>query len=156
MKTNHINALARLCGLTITLALLGGIGSLASAQEKGATKLLRLSGALVEPKSAPSDYMPMSCAKCRDVVIHVRDTDSKGGARGLLTGTPLTKSVSRHGCEGCATEWTVVGHGKAKLTVATHTCTSCGAESLACCSTSKSSVTAIKGMEKKFEVAPVK
>ena len=30
MKTNRINRLARLCGLTITLALLAGIGGLAN------------------------------------------------------------------------------------------------------------------------------
>ena len=78
MKTNRINRLARLCGLTITLALFAGIGGLANAQEKGATRLLRLSGTLVEPKSTGSDYKPMSCAKCVDALVTVSDLDSRG------------------------------------------------------------------------------
>jgi hypothetical protein len=74
----------------------------------------------------------------------------------LLTGGPLTKSVSRHGCEGCGTDWKVVGHGKAKVSVASHKCTCCGEASLACCNTSKAATVATKGMDKKFEVAPLK
>lgn len=160
MKTDRINTLARLCGITIALALLAGVVGMANAQEKGsarggASKLLELNGPQVKPQSVPSDYKPMSCIKCKDEVVQVRDMDSKGGARALLTGVPLTKSVSRHGCEGCGNAWVVSGHGKAKTSTAAHTCTSCGAESLACCSTSKSGITATKGMEKKFEVAPV-
>jgi hypothetical protein len=161
MKTNRINTLARLCGMTFAAALLVSTVGVLTASEiptgkGGATKLLELSGTLVTPKSTPSDYKPMSCGKCKDEVVQVRDTDSKGGARALLTGVPLTKSVSRHSCEGCGTDWNVVGHGKAKVSVASHKCTSCGEASLACCSTSKSGITATKGMEKKFEVAPVK
>ena len=161
MKINRINTLARLCGMTFAAALLVSTVGVLTASEiptgkGGATKLLELSGTLVTPKSAPSDYKPMSCGKCKDEVVQVRDTDTKGGARALLTGVPLTKLESRHGCEGCGNTWVVSGHGKAKTSTAVHTCTSCGAESLACCSTSKSGITATKGMEKKFEVAPVK
>jgi hypothetical protein len=158
MKTNRINIIARVCGCTVALALFAGIGGLANAQEKGATRLLRLSGTLVEPKSAPSDYKPMSCAKCTDRVVEVKDlAPTKGaGARALLAGGVPTKRVSTHECEGCGNTWVVSGHGKAKTSTAVHTCTSCGAESLACCSTSKKGVAATKGMEKKFEVAPVK
>lgn len=149
MKTNRINTLARLTGMTIALAVFAGIGGLANAQEKGATRLLRLSGALVEPKSAPSDYKPMSCAKCKDEYVRRVDWTARGANKPTIT-------VARHLCDGCGNEWVVSGHGKAKTTAAIHKCTSCGAESLACCSTSKSGVAATKGMEKKFEVAPVK
>ena len=144
MKTNRINTLARLCGLTITLALLAGIGGLANAQEKGATRLLRLSGALVEPKSAPSDYKPMSCAKCKDEYVRRVDWTARGANKPTIT-------VARHLCEGCGNEWVVSGHGKAKTTTAVHVCTSCGAES-----TGNSGNAATKSMEKKLEVAPVK
>lgn len=158
MKINRINTLARLCGMTIALALFSGVAGMANAQEKGATRLLRLSGTLVEPKSAPSDYKPMSCAKCTDRILEVKDNlPTKGaGARTLLAGGVPTKRVSTHECEGCGNTWVVSGHGKAKTSTAVHTCTSCGAASLACCSTSNSGITATKGMEKKFEVAPVK
>jgi len=89
-------------------------------------------------------------------IITVRDTDSKGGARGLLSEGPLTKSFVRHGCNGCGTDWAVVGVGRAKESVSTHKCASCGAEILACCNTKKSADVATKGMDKKFEVAPLK
>ena len=54
------------------------------------------------------------------------------------------------------TDWAVVGVGKAKQSVATHKCTSCGAVTLACCSTKDSGDLATKGMDKKVEVAPLK
>lgn len=140
------------------MALFAGVAGIANAQEKGATRLLRLSGTLVEPKSAPSDYKSMSCAKCTDRVVEVKDNiPTKGaGARALLVGGVPTKKVSTHECEGCGNTWLLKGHGKAKTMMAVRTCTSCGAESLDCCSTSKRGVAATKGMEKKFEVAPVK
>lgn len=149
MKTNRINRLARLTGMTIALAVFAGIGGLANAQEKGATRLLRLSGALVEPKSAPSDYKPMSCAKCKDGYMRRVDWTARGANKPTIT-------VAKHLCDGCGTDWNVVGHGKAKASVASHKCTSCGEASLACCNTSKAGAVATKGMEKKFEVAPLK
>ena len=141
MKTNRINTPARLTGMTIALALFASIGGLANAQEKGATRLLRLSGTLVEPKSAPSDYKPMSCAKCKDEAVRRVDWTARGAIKPTIT-------VARHLCEGCGNEWVVSGHGKAKTAAAIHKCTSCGAESLACCSTSKGGVAATKGMER--------
>jgi hypothetical protein len=149
MKTNRINTLARLTGMTIVLALLAGIGGIATAQEKGATRLLRLSGTLVEPKSAPGDYKPMACALCKDEYVSRVDWTARGANKPTII-------VARHLCDGCGNKWVVSGHGKAKINTAVHTCTTCGAESLACCSTSKSGVAATKGMAKKFEVAPVK
>jgi len=156
MKTTRINTVARFTGLVIALALFAGVAGEVKAQEKGSAK----GGARLlmppTPPSPPSDYKPMSCGKCKDQVVQVRDTDTKGGARGLLTGAPLTKSVSRHACDGCGVDWAITGHGKAKQSLASHKCTSCGAENLACCSTKKGSSLATKGMEKKFEVAPLK
>jgi hypothetical protein len=162
MKINRIKTLARLCGMTFAAALLfGTIGALSASEiptaKGGATKLMELTGRVVT-KAEPSNYKPMSCAKCTDRVVEVKDNlPTKGaGARALLAGGVPTKRVSTHECEGCGNTWVVSGHGKAKTSTAVHTCTSCGAESLACCSTSKSGITATKGMEKKFEVAPVK
>ena len=149
MKRNHISITARLTGIAIALAVVAGIGGLANAQEKGATRLLRLSGALAEPKSAPSDYKPMSCAKCKDEYVRRVDWSARGANKPTIT-------VAKHLCEGCGTDWNVVGHGKAKVSVASHKCTSCGEASLACCNTKKSADVATKGMEKKFEVAPLK
>ena len=71
MKTTRINSAVRFTGLLIALALFAGVAGAARGQEigsakGGATKLLQLSGRLVTPKSEPSDYKPMSCAKCKD------------------------------------------------------------------------------------------
>ena len=154
MKTNRINTLARLCGLTIGLALLSGAASGLRASDLptgkgGATRLLELSGRLVTPKGEVSAHNPMSCAKCKNDYVRRVDWTARGAHKPIIT-------VARHLCGGCGNEWVVSGHGKAQTTTTVHTCTSCGAESLACCSTSKSGVAATKGMEKKFEVAPVK
>ena len=159
MKTNRINRLARLTGLTIALALFTGIAGEIRAQEKGATTLLRLGGKLVEPKSVPSDYKSMSCVKCADAVVHVPDLYSGGlGARTMMAPANAlpTKPVAKHLCDGCGVEWRVEGIGRAKHDVAVHKCTGCGEASLACCSTKKGGETATKGMEKKFEIAPLK
>lgn len=158
MKTNRINTLARLTGMTAALVLFAGIAGIANAQEKGATKQLRLSGSLVAPTSTATESKSMSCAKCTDRVVEVKDNSPiKGaGARALLAGGVPTKLVSTHECEGCGNKWVLTGHGKAKSMTAVHACTTCGAESLACCSTSKSGVATTKGTSKKFEVAPVK
>jgi hypothetical protein len=152
MKTNSINPLARLCGLTI--AMVGGASIALNAGEiatgkGGATTLLELSGRLVTPKVELAALKPMSCAKCKDEYVTRTDWTARGANKPTVT-------VANHLCGGCGNEWVVSGHGKAKTSTAAHTCTSCGAASLACCSTGKSEVAATKGMEKKFEVAPVK
>jgi len=154
MKTNRINTLARLCGLTIGLAMLAGASSGLKAGEiqtgkGGATRLLELSGRLVTPRVESVARNPMSCAMCKDQYVTRTDSTVRGANKPAIT-------VASHLCGGCGNEWVVSGHGKAKITTSVHTCTSCGAASLACCSTSKSGVAATKGMEKKFEVAPVK
>jgi hypothetical protein len=154
MKTNHINPLARLAGITMAVALFGGAAGTLNAGEiptakGGASKLLELTGRPVTLKSEPRDYKPMSCTNCKDEFVRRVDWSVRGANKPTII-------VANHLCGGCDTTIATVGHGKAKTTAAVHKCTSCGAESLACCSTSKSGVTATKGMEKKFEVAPVK
>ncbi len=158
MKVNQITTLARFAGMTIALALLAGLTEV-QAQELGsakggATKLLELSGPRVASTSEaavtkPGDSKAMSCAKCKDEFVTRVDLSARGANKPAYT-------VATHLCDGCGTDWNVVGHGKAKASVASHKCTSCGAESVACCSTTKAGGTATKGMEKKFEVAPIK
>lgn len=151
MKTNRINTVARWCGLTLGLALLSGASSSLKAGEiptgkGGATRLLELGGRLVTPKVELAAVKPMSCAKCKDEYVTRTDWTARGANKPSIT-------VANHLCGGCGNEWVVSGHGKAKTNAAVHKCTSCGAESLACCSTG---VAATKGMEKTFEVAPLK
>ena len=148
MKTTYINTVARTTGLVITLAMFAGIAGQVGAQEKGATRLLRLSGTLVEPKAEASEYKPMACAKCKEDYF----TRNGWSARGANKHDVL---VARHLCPGCQTSIATEGHGKAKYDVANHKCTSCGVETLACCS-SKEGQRDSKGMKKKFEIAPLK
>lgn len=103
------------------------------------------------PAPAPAEIPQMACAKCKDKVTSRIDYSARGANK------PTIRVVT-HLCDGCGTDWTVVGHGKAKQSVATHKCTSCGSENLACCNTSKGSDVATKGMEKakNFDVAPLK
>jgi len=154
MKTNSINTPVRILGLTMALAVLGGVsGSLQAGEiatgKGGATRLLELSGRLVTPKVELAALKPMSCAKCKDE--YITRTDST--ARGVYKPTAITV---RHLCEACGNDWVVSGHGKAKTSTAIHKCTSCGADSLACCNTKAGSAVATKGMEKNFEIAPLK
>jgi hypothetical protein len=151
MKTTSINSTARFTGLAVALALVAGLTGAASAADliKGGERQLNLLG--IKTKAVPSEstYVPMSCLKCKDEY----STRVDWSARGAHKPTVL---VARHLCDGCDTTIATVGHGKQARDVATHKCTSCGAESLACCSTKKGGETATKGMEKKFEVAPLK
>lgn len=152
MKTTRIDTAARFTGLAIALALFAGVAGEVKAQDMkgaGARKLLELSGRSVSPKAEPSDYKPMSCAMCKDQFSKRVDWTARGANKPTIV-------VAQHLCDGCGVDWTTSGHGKTKVAVANHKCTSCGAESLACCNTKKGSNVATKGMEKKFEVAPLK
>lgn len=154
MKTNRVDTLARLCGWTLGLALVAGEVFVLNAGEivtgkGGATRLLELSGRLVTPKIESVTRHPMLCAKCKDKYVTRTDWTARGASK-------PTVLVASHPCGGCGNEWIVSGHGKAKTNLASHTCTGCSAESPACCSGSKDSAAATRGMEKKFEVVPVK
>jgi len=133
MKTTCINTTARFTGLVIALALFAGVAGEVRAQngaKGGATKLLELSGGSITPKPEASNYKPMACGKCKSEFITTVDWTARGA-------TKPTVLIERHLCGGCETTIAVAGQGKAKHDVVTHKCSSCGAESLACCSTTK-------------------
>jgi len=126
MKTN-ITPIGRLGGLAVAVALFAVVATAANAQEKGATKLLRLSAPQVTPVAVASDYKPMSCANCKDSFVAVPDTEIKGaGARALVSNGTPTRIVAKHLCGTCANKWVVKGHGKAKVSIPVHQCASCG------------------------------
>ena len=145
MKLNHFTSL-------IAIVLFAGLSSEIRAQEGakgGAKKLIELSGPqyVAKPQTA-TPMQPMACGKCQDRYSTRVDSSARGANNQAVF-------VATHLCEGCGTDWSVVGHGKAKVAVATHKCTSCGAEAASCCNT-KGTAVATKGMEKKVEVAPLK
>jgi hypothetical protein len=107
------------------------------------------------PAATPAEIAKMPCPKCTDKVTTRVDYFARGANK-------PTVQIVTHQCEGCDTTIKTVGVGKQASNVAVHKCTSCGAETLACCNTAKGDTVATKGMEKKnlkdlnFEVAPVK
>ena len=129
MNASRINKLARATGLGIAMALLISV-----AGELRAGEILFKGGAqqLLPPTAppAPSDYKPMSCAKCKsDWTIRTENT-----SRGVIKPSVL---VERHLCTSCDTTVTTVGLGKLAKDVVVHKCGDCGAESVTCCSTRK-------------------
>jgi ssDNA-binding Zn-finger/Zn-ribbon topoisomerase 1 len=74
----------------------------------------------------------MACPKCKDISATEPNRQAKGGQ--ILMGT-ATKVVTKHTCGDCDTRLDVVGTGKAKTTVATHTCAAAVANNLTCCAT---------------------
>ena len=75
----------------------------------------------------PGDSMAMVCTKCKSVAVeHV--TIEKGHIRTVTVG-------EKHLCPGCGGHIEVVGHGKQKTDVVTHTCSKCGDDSAFCCAT---------------------
>lgn len=164
MKTSRGNRLHRLGGCIVVMALFAGLAGELKGQDlettkgAGARRLLELNRKYPKPAPAESDYQPMSCPKCKDFTWTVKDNEPTKGAaaRAQLAGGVPTKLVSSHLCKGCGTEWKSTGHGRTKVTVAIHKCTSCGSEDAACCNTKKGSTVATKGMEKDVKVAPLK
>ena len=65
-------------------------------------------------KAAPA----MKCAICKSEFGTVKVPAFKAT-------TPKTAVVERHACTSCGTKWVTIGHGKAKVDLAAHTCGGC-------------------------------
>jgi len=72
----------------------------------------------------------MACPKCKDFTVTEVNRQAKGAE--IMTGA-ASKLVNKHTCGACDVKLDVVGSGKAKQTVATHTCTAAVANNLTCC-----------------------
>jgi hypothetical protein len=163
--TNEILAVVRATGLVLAVTFIAGLMvSQAQAQYKptgddGITASPRLRQQLDERRArtstATATLPSMACPKCKDTLVSQLNTESKGVGARTQTGN-TTKLVAQHLCGGCGVDWTIAGTGKAKHSVATHKCSGCGSEKLDCCSGKGTGDVATKGMEKKFQVAPVK
>ena len=130
MKTK-ITTTGRIAGFAIAVALFAVTTGAGSAQEKGsakggATMLLQLNTPKATAPITLPDYKPMPCAHCKDRVIALRDSDTRGaGARTLVSGGAPTKRIAKHLCNACSNDWVVSGHGKMTTFLAVHTCASC-------------------------------
>jgi hypothetical protein len=130
MKTK-ITTIGRIVGFAIAAALFAGVTATGNAQEKGSAKggatwLMQLNAPEATALITIPDYKPMACAHCKDRVITVRDSDTRGaGARTLVSGGAPTKTIANHLCNACSNDWVVSGHGKATAFRAVHTCAAC-------------------------------
>ncbi|MGC3960334.1 MAG: hypothetical protein QM813_21130 [Verrucomicrobiota bacterium] len=118
---------------------------LVSAQEKGATKLLKLNAikTVADAEAVqPGDTVVMSCPKCKDSWATIVTPAIKTGAK------PEVTTVARHECPGCEHKYVTEGHGKAKTDKLVHVCKQCGSEDAFCC-VMKKGVSPTPGMEKK-------
>lgn len=132
---------------TLALAVIGtvSVSGTALAQEKGATKLLRLySVKTVEDLQAldEGDTVVMSCPKCKDTWVTVVEKTLKGARPEEL------KSMQIHLCPSCETKLVTKGHGKQAQDVLIHTCKTCGSKDVFCCVMKKGSHPT-QGMEQK-------
>jgi hypothetical protein len=154
--TNHITRFIRSSSFAFAAVLITGLvvtATSANAQYKptsdhGITASPRLSEQLNERKGripTTSAALPaMACSKCKDTLVSGRNTEPKGAGAGTLMGQ-TTKLVAQHLCGACRMDWTIVGTGKAKQSVATHKCSAGGSENPACCSRKGSGAVATKG-----------
>lgn len=83
--------------------------------------------ASANPAAAP--VSTMSCPKCAEVLATQPNRQAKGAE--VLVGAKTAEI--RHTCSGCEVKWTVAGEGKAKHTVATHTCSADVPNNKTCC-----------------------
>lgn len=145
MKMNRAgNCLVRSC-LVLALTAVAWLPSQALAQEKGATKLMKLNrletNADVE-KLETGDTVVMSCPKCKDTWITVVEKPMKGA------GVTESKTMARHECPGCESKLVTEGVGKQATTKVQHTCKKCGNTDAFCC-VMKKGTGPTAGMEEK-------
>ncbi len=159
MKTTNNTLIATLAGIAL-LSFAGPVrAQYRPAGDDGISASPKVRAQLVERRAtvntAPAVAAPMLCPKCKDVWVSQVDPAPKGAKVLLSQGRPINK-VARHLCGGCETAISVAGLSKAdRHNVATHTCSSCGAATLACCSTKAAVGVVTKGMENKVEIAPI-
>jgi hypothetical protein len=110
-----------------TLAALVLIPSLAMAQEKGATQLIKLTTVQDLQQVDKGDTVVMSCPKCKDTNTTVVAKSFKG-----MQPAEVNQMV-KHLCPTCTTTIKTDGIGKNAKATLVHTCNSCGSDDVSCC-----------------------
>ena len=113
--------------LITAVAALAMLPSLTMAQEKGATKLMKLQTVQDLQQVEAGDTIIMSCPKCTNTFATVVTTSLKGMQREQLT------TVVKHMCPTCSTTIKTEGMGKNAVNKLVHTCNSCGSTEVTCC-----------------------
>jgi hypothetical protein len=135
MKTNILI-------LAAAVVLLALVSNQAMAQEKGATRLMKLSTAQSVQQVEAGDTILMSCPKCKDTYVTVVTKPMKGMQPAEI------QQVIKHLCPSCTTAIKTVGVGKNAKDTLVHTCNSCGSDDAYCCLLKKGG-NPTSGMEEK-------
>lgn len=112
--------------LTAVLAL-AALPMLTFAQEKGATRLMKLSTVQDLQQVDAGDTIIMSCPKCQDTYATVVTRPMKGMQPAEI------KQVVKHLCPACSTTIKTEGVGKNAKDKLMHTCNQCGSTDVTCC-----------------------
>lgn len=109
------------------LAIIALLPGLALAQEKGATRLMKLQTVQDLQQVEAGDTIIMSCPKCQDSYATVVTKTLKGAQPEEI------KTVVKHLCPNCTTTIKTEGAGKNAKDKLVHTCNSCGSVDVSCC-----------------------
>jgi hypothetical protein len=112
--------------LTAILAL-AALPTLTFAQEKGATKLMKLQTLQDVQQLQAGDTIIMSCPKCQDSYATVVSKTMKGA------NPEEVKVMVKHLCPACTTTIKTEGTGKNAKDKLVHTCNACGSTDVNCC-----------------------
>lgn len=99
----------------------------ALAQEKGATRLMKLTTSQDVQKIEAGDTLVMSCPKCKDTFVTVVTKPMKG-----MQPAEVREAI-KHLCPNCTTTIKTEGVGKNAKDKLVHKCNSCGSEDAYCC-----------------------
>ena len=113
--------------LLATIAALSLFSSAALAQEKGATKLMKLSTPQDLQQVEAGDTIVMTCPKCKDTYTSVVTKPLKG------VESEEMKTMMTHMCPTCSTSIKTTGMGKNAKDKLVHTCNMCGSTDVSCC-----------------------
>jgi predicted outer membrane protein len=113
--------------LLTAIAALALLPSLGLAQEKGATKLMKVQTVQNLQQVEAGDTIVMSCPKCKDTFATVVTKPLKGMQPDQI------KAVVKHLCPTCTTSIQTIGAGKHATDKLVHTCNSCGSPDVSCC-----------------------
>jgi hypothetical protein len=140
MKTNALPAFLRPFNLALVATAIAAFAFISSA--RGQNKSASDDGNAASPKvrqmlnerraSVPTMTAAapaMTCPLCADVLT----SEPKRRAKGAEVLVGARTNAFKHTCAGCDVNWTVVGEGKARHSVATHKCTAQVSNNHACC-----------------------
>lgn len=103
------------------------VSNQALAQEKGATRLMKITTPQDVQQIEAGDTLVMSCPKCKDTFVTVVTKPMKGMQPAEV------REVIKHLCPSCTTTIKTEGVGKNAKDKLVHTCNSCGSEDAYCC-----------------------